>query len=424
MDVIIIIALILLNGLFSMSEVAMITARKSSLSIDAKKGNKSARMVLNMTEEPSKFLSTVQIGITLIGILTGLFSGNAFAEQFSKVFVNLGMSDAPSLALSQTLIVVIVTFLSILFGELMPKQIGLSAAEKIAKTMVGPMVALSWISSPIVWILSKTSNGLLKLFGVKQQETKVTEEEIKSMIAEGKEGGEVKGVEQDIVERVFSLGDRDVESIMTSRNEIVWIDIDMTNKEINELVQENLYEVYPVADGSLDKIVGVVFLKELFGKLVNPDFSIKSIINPVQYVPENMDVYKMLEQMQEQQIGYSLVSDEFGLCQGIVTHKDILEGLVGAISDKEDDPDIVEREGDGWLVDGQCSFYQFLEHFEMEEIYPQYEFNTVGGLTLDVLERIPVAGEQFTWKKFEFEIVDMDGARIDKLIVKIKGDDD
>lgn len=420
MDILIILILILINGLFSMCEVALITARKSSLLTDAKRGSASAKTVLKLTEEPSKFLSTIQVGITLIGILTGLFSGSAFAGDFALVFESWGLNSQLAFAVAQTIIVVVVTFFTILLGELVPKKMGMSAAEKIAKLMAGPMLFLSLIASPIVWILSHSTDWIVKILGIHSQEAKVTEEEIKSMIAEGKEDGEVQDVEQDIVERVFSLGDRTVESIMTSRSDIVWIDKDMTNSEINSLVQENLYEVYPVGDGSLDKVLGVVFLKELFGKLENVDFKIMSIIRPIQYLHENMDVYKVLQSMKDKQIGYGLVYDEFGVCQGIVTHKDILEGLVGAISDSEEEPDITERVSGGWLVDGQCPFYDFLSHFELEELYSEYDYNTVGGLTLDVLEHVPVAGEKFVWNKFEFEIVDMDAARIDKLIVKLR----
>lgn len=419
MEVPIIIALVFLNGVFAMSEIALVTARKSSMLANAKKGSKVAKLTLKLMDEPSRFLSTIQIGITLIGILTGMFSGAQIAEDFAEWMVSVGVVRTYAYPLAQGIIVIIVTFVTIVFGEILPKRIGMSAAERVAMGMSRPMVVLAWIARPFVWMLSKTTDIFVRLFHLEEQEAKVTEDEIKSMIAEGKEDGEVQDVEQDIVERVFSLGDRKVESIMTARNEIVWIDKNMTNREINELVQENLFEVYPVGDGSLDDITGVVFLKNLFGKLENESFSLDEIVRPAHYFHEYMDVYEALEQMKSKSLSYGLICDEFGVFQGIVTYKDILMGLVGNISDDNEEPAIVKRtEGDGWLVDGQCSFYDFLAHFELEDLYEENDYNTVGGLILEELGHIPTTGEHVKWNDFLFEVVDMDGARIDKIIVK------
>ena len=432
MEIFIILLLILLNGLFSMSEVSLINSRKSSLQVEAKKGSKTARTVLDLIENPTNFLSTVQIGITLIGILTGMFSGASIAVDLSEIFQKWGMKASVASPLAQTLIVVLVTLLTIILGELVPKKIGMSSSEKIARIISGPMVFLSWLTKPFVWILSKSTDGIVKLLGIKEQEPNVTEEEIKSMIAEGAEDGEVQEVEQDIVERVFSLGDRTIDSIMTNRSDIVWIDSEMSNEEINSTVKENLFQVYPVGEGSLDEIIGVVFLKDLFGKLDDKDFNISQILKPAQYFYENMEVFKVLEDMKEKHIGYGLICDEFGICQGIVTHKDILEGLVGAINNPEEEPFIIERKSEegGWLVDGQCPFYDFLAHFEKEEhenSEEEFDFNTIGGLILELLEHIPQSGERVSWKEFDFEVLDMDGARIDKILVKLRdeqGDQD
>lgn len=419
MELIIILILILLNGLFSMSEIAMISARKSNLSAEAKKGSSSAKRALQLAEEPDRFLSTVQIGITLIGILTGLYSGDKFAEDFSEILLGWGMNASIALGVSKTIIVVIVTYLTLIIGELLPKRIGMNYSERIAKVVAGPMHLLSLLTSPFVWILTKSTALLSKMIGLREEDPIVTEEEIKSMIAEGAEDGSVQEMEQDIVERVFSLGDRKVESIMTSRNEIVWIEKEMTAEDISDLIKENLFEVYPVGNDSLDDILGVVFLKELFAALDQPDFKLSDIIRPAQYFHEYTDVYKVLEQMQEKQVAYGLVCDEFGVFQGIVTHKDILEGLVGTISDDEQEPDIIERkEENSWLVDGQIPFYDFLEHFECEDLFAENDYNTLGGLILEKLEHIPLSGESLQWEDFQFEVVDMDGARIDKILVK------
>lgn len=402
-----------------MSEVALISARKSSISADVKRGSRAAKNVQTLTESPNRFLSTVQIGITVIGLLTGMFSGDSIAADLSEIFVGWGMLESVAQPVAKVLILVIVTYFTLIFGELVPKRFGMNAPERIAKGVSGPMLFLSWIAKPFVWVLDKSTSFFVKISRLQENESKVTEEEIKSMIAEGTEDGEVQEMEQDIVERVFSLGDRKIESIMTSRNEIVWIDREMSNSEIAQTVQENLYEVYPVGDGSLDDIIGVVYLKDLFGKLEKPDFSIENILKPAQYFHEYTDVYKVLEQMKNLQVAYGLVCDEFGVCQGIVTHKDILEGLVGTIDD-EDEPDIIERKEGGWLVDGQCQFYDFLAHFDLESLSAENDYNTIGGLILELMEHIPQSGEFVEWNNFRLEVIDMDGARIDKVLVTLK----
>lgn len=418
MEIAIIVALILLNGIFSMSEIAVVSARKSSLNNEAKRGNKSAQSAVNLANNPDRFLSTVQVGITLIGILTGLYSGDVLADDFAKVLSNTGIPQQYVLTVSKVSIVIVVTYFTIVFGELVPKRIGLSAAEKIAKFIARPMHYLSIAASPFVWVLSKSTSLIFNLLGIKNSDTKVTEEEIKSMIQEGIEVGEVQEVEQDIVERVFTLGDRDLESIMTYRGEIVWIDTDMTNQEIIGIIQNNPFDKYPVGNKDLDHVEGIVHLKDMFGKIEDPDFDIMQVVRPVHYFHENMEVYSALEEMKMKHVQYALVCDEFGIVRGIVTLKDILEALVGTILDPHEEPDIVQRQDGSCLVDGQCSFYDFLTYFKKGDLYSKYEYNTLSGLILDLLEHIPRTGELLTWKGFSFEIVDMDGARIDKVLVK------
>ena len=416
MEIVIILILILLNGVLSMCEIALVSARKTSISADAKRGSKSAKTVLKITDNPNRFLSTIQIGITLIGILTGLFSGEAVADDLAAVLANWGLSQTIAYDIAQITIVIIVTYLTLILGELVPKRIGMSSPENIAKKVAGPMMVISWIASPLVWILDKGTELFVTIFRISENETKVTEEEIKSMIAEGAEDGEVQEVEQDIVERVFSLGDRKIESIMTSRNEIVWLDISMTRDEIYKTVSEHLFEVYPVGNGSLDEIVGVVYLKDLFVKISAEDFDLRKMLQKAQHFHEYTDVFKVLEQMKQLQVAYGLICDEFGVCQGIVTHKDLLEGLVGTV-DTESEPDIIERKNaEGWLVSGQCPFYDFLEYFNLEELEEDNDYNTIGGLILELLEHIPSSGESVSWYDFHFEIIDMDGARIDKVL--------
>lgn len=402
-----------------MSEIAVISARKSSLSTDVKKGSKSAKMVLKLANDPDRFLSTVQIGITLIGILTGIYSGATLADDFSDILVGIGVSTTYAHITAQTIIIILVTYLTIIFGELVPKRIGLSAAEKASKIVARPMYILSVIAAPFVWILAKSTEVMFNLLGIKETETKVTEEEIKSIVQEGMEDGEVQEVEQDIVERVFLLGDLKVSSLMTHRSDVVSLDIHYTKEEIKAVLEQNLYETYPVIDRTFDNLLGTVSLKTLIFRFDQDDFNLEDVVSPATYFHENMSVYKALEQMKEHRLSQAFICDEFGSFQGIITLKDILEGLVGTIEEMNNEPEIIKRsDSESWLVDGQCSIYNFLSYFDEEDLYDNNSnYNTVGGLILELLEHIPQSGEQVDWKNFHFEIVDMDGARIDKVLV-------
>lgn len=405
-----------------MSEIALVSARKARLEIDAKKGNKSAKTALDLANEPDRFLSTVQIGITLVGILTGLYSGEAFAADFAEVIAGVPALQPYALVIAKTTIVVVVTYLTLILGELVPKRIGLRFAEAVSKLIAKPMNILSKISAPLVWLLSVSTNFVVHLFGLKHvEENKVTEEEIKAIVQEGLDDGEIQEVEQDIVERVFNLGDRNVGSIMTHRSELVWLDTDDSVAEIREKVQENLYNIYPVASGKLDDLQGVVFLKDLFLYLEKPGFALKEIIRPATYLPENQSVYNALAQFKQACVKYGIVTDEFGGIQGIVTMKDILEGLIGQMPEAGEEMEIVEREDGSWLVDGQLSFYDFLAYFDLEDLYADHDYNTLSGLILEILEHVPHTGETLEWLTFRLEIVDMDGARIDKVLVSKKG---
>ncbi len=417
MEIAIIIGLILLNGVFAMSEIAVISARKTSLNVDACNGSQAAKSALKLAGNPDRFLSTVQVGITLIGILTGIYSGDVLAAKLSPVLVKWGMAAKYAYPVAQTAIVIIVTYLTIIFGELVPKRIGMTSAERVSKIIARPMQWLSMIAMPFVWVLAKSTSGMFKLLGIKDRGTKVTEEEIKSLIREGAEDGEVQEVEQDIMERVFTLGDRDLESIMTYRNYIVWIDVAMTKAEVKEAIHNNPFDKYPVCDGDLDNTLGIVYLKDMFMAIDSADFDIKTLLRPAEYFYENMQVYAALERMKENHGQCALVSDEFGTIKGMVTLKDIMEALVGDIPELDDEPDIIARQDGGYLVDGQCSFYNFLDYFKLSDLYSKYEYNTLSGLILELYGNIPKTGDRIKWNDFMFEIVDMDGARIDKVLV-------
>ncbi len=281
------------------------------------------------------------------------------------------------------------------------------------------MDILSKVASPIVWVLSKSTQGVILLLGLNRTgENKVTEEEIRAVVQEGFDSGEVQDVEQDIVERVFTLGDRDVGSIMTHRSDLIWLNMQDGMDAIRRKVKENLYNVYPVASERFDNIVGVVFLKDLFGRIDQPDFTLQQVLRPAQFVPESQSVYNALEQFKQARVKYGIVTDEFGGVQGLVTLADIVEALIGQLPDVDEELEIKQRADGSWLVDGQYSFYNFLEYFDMEDLYADYDYNTLSGLILELLERVPKTGDTFSWQCFDFEIVDMDRARIDKVLVK------
>jgi Hemolysins and related proteins containing CBS domains len=419
MEILIILFLILLNGLFSMSEIAVIAARKGKLRNEANQGNKMAIAAYKLQSNPNNFLSTIQIGITLIGILTGLYSGDVLTSKLSPVLESWGLSRDYAYPVSQISIVILVTYISILFGELVPKRLGMSSAEKIAKLIARPMQILSVIAKPFVWVLSKSTSFVFNFFGIKQEGSKVTEEEIKAMVYEGTMDGEVQEVEQDIVERVFTLGDRDLESIMTPRMDLVWLDLDMSKKEIKEIILRNSVSKFPVTNGTLDQIEGVVHLKDIFSAIDSPEFDLRKILAPAQYFYESMEVYKALETMKKTHNHFALIIDEFGSLNGVVSLKDIMEAIVGEIPMMNEDPDIVKQKDDSYLIDGQCSFYDFLHYFKKNNLYPDNEFNTVSGLLLEEFGHLPYPGEQIEWEGFHFEVLKREGARIDQILVRL-----
>lgn len=417
MDFLIIIILIILNGVFAMSEIAIISARKSSLMKESKEGNKNAKTALSLANQPDKFLSTIQIGITLIGILTGIYSGDTIAKELSNILIKINIPIIYASSISKIIVVALVTYLTLIFGELVPKRLAMIMPEKIAKAVASPMTILSKIGAPFVWILSKSALIVSKILGIKDDKNPITEEEIKSMVEEGKQVGEVKEVEQDIIERAFFLGDRKIESIMTHRSDIVCLDINMSVDEIKKIISKNPFSNYPLIDKNLDNIIGIIRITDIFDKL-NGKIKIEKFAKKVNYFHNNMEVYLVLEEMKKNNIKIGFISDEFGNIDGMITQSDIFDALVGSISESKENEDIKERKNGGWFVDGQCPIYDFLEYFEIDDETVSNNYNTISGLILEILQHIPLEGESIKWKNLNIEIVDMDGARIDKIIVK------
>lgn len=422
MEIIIILLLIVLNGVFSMSEIALISSRKSRLESEAKKGSSSAKTALELANSPNKFLSTVQIGITLIGILTGIYSGEAITADLQS-FLEQFQTIAPyAKSLAVVIIVVIVTFFTLILGELVPKRIGLTYPESIAKMVALPMRFVSIITAPFIWLLTHSTEFLLKVLKIKPNEDgRITEEEIKAIIKEGTEGGEVQEIEQDIVERVFHIGDRKINSLMTHRKSVAYLSVDDSLEEIKSKILDELHSIYPVCENNdLDDVVGVVHLKDLFANFEKKSgFNLREILNEPAYFIEHTSAYRALEAFKKSKIHYALVTDEYGVTQGIITLNDILEALVGDASEfYQDEFQLTEREEGTWMVDGHYSLHDFLTHFELDDLIADYEVTTVSGLIITELGHIPKQGEKLIWNRFELEIIDMDGVIIDKILIK------
>jgi putative hemolysin len=406
-----------------MSEIALISARKNRLENAAKKGSKKAQAALDLANSPNKLLSTVQIGITLIGILTGIYSGAKITTDVRTFVEGFELLKPYAESLSVGIVVVILTFLSLVLGELLPKRIGLNHPEGIAKAVAIPMKMMSTVTAPFIWLLTITTEFLLKVLQIKPTaDGKVTEEEIKAIIKEGTDHGEVQEIEQDIVERVFHIGDRKVNSLMTHRNSVIFIPLNSSKQQIKELMLKELHSVYPVFGENYNEIVGVVNLKNIFSTMDNNNFNLKSIMTEAPYLMEQTTAYTALENFKKSGIHYAFVSDEYGDFQGIITLNDILEALVGDASEfYKDDFQLTEREDGSWLVDGHYSLHDFLTYFELDELINDYEVTTVSGLIMTELEHIPKQGEKLIWQKYELEVIDMDGVKIDKVIVKSLG---
>jgi putative hemolysin len=402
-----------------MSEIALISSRKSRLETAAKKGNKSAKTALDLANSPNKFLSAVQIGITLIGILTGIYSGDKITEDVEYFVSGFEAITPYAHSVAVGIVVVVLTFFSLVLGELLPKRIGLNHPEAIAKAMAMPMKIISIITAPFIWLLTTSTEFLLKILQIKPTaDGKVTEEEIKAIIKEGTEVGEVQEIEQDIVERVFHIGDRKVNSLMTHRSSMVYLSMDDSLEEIKSKVLDELHSVYPVCEENLDEVVGVVFLKDLFANFEKGNFDLRSIAREPSYFIEHTSAYKALENFKKTKVHYAFITDEYGVFQGIITLNDILEALVGDAADFDDDEyKLIANEDGSWLVDGQYSLHDFLTYFDMDELTTDYEVTTVSGFIITELGAIPKEGDKLIWNKLEFEAQKMDGVKIDKILI-------
>lgn len=419
MEILILLALILLNGVFSMSEIALVSARKARLESQANKGNARAREALDLSNHPDTFLSTVQIGITLIGILTGIYSGEKLTDDLIAYLNRFPFLREYSDGLATAIIVITLTYFSLILGELVPKRLGLSRPEAIAKAMAKPMRILSLVAHPFIWFLSKSSFIIMKLFKIRSDENQVTEEEIKAIISEGTEHGAIEEAEQEIIERVFHLGDRNITSLMTHRSDIIWFDLNDHEENIREKIIAEPHTIYPICDGDIDNLKGVVSLKDIY---VSPDRTLfKDYMKPALFIPDNNTAYQVMEKFKESKIHSCFIVDEYGSIRGLITLNDILEAIIGDMPQPDDSEgyEITKRDDGTYLIDAQIPFYDFLSRFDKTDWISgeELEFDTLAGCILNEIERIPQTGDKIDWREFTFEIMDMDGHRIDKVLV-------
>lgn len=413
-ELIILLVLIVLNGFCSMFEIALVSSKKFKLESLYKKGSKGAKVALELLDNPSKFLSTVQMGITIIGILMGICTGEKLTNSLAMLLSPIG---AYSHSVAAVLVVLFITYLSIVFGELIPKKIGLLFPETIACLFSRPMNILSKIAKPFIWLLVGTNNLVMKIFGLKDRKDGVSEEEIKAMVQTSANDGEIEKIEHNIVERVFDLGDRRVSELMTSRGDVVCVDINSTLDDLKETIKEEVHTIYPVVDGSLDTLIGLVNLKMIFTSVLEKDFDLKEhIIKPI-YVHDNTSAYKVLEHFRVSGTHFSLVVDERGGISGIITLDDVLDALVGDMSEKHhDEYKITEKETNVWIADAQYPYFEMIRKFELDE-EDNGEYATIAGLVLNMVGHIPKVGDSIEWNNFRIEVTEMSDVRIEKLLI-------
>ncbi len=418
-EIVLIIGLIILNGVFAMAEIALISARKTKLELQSNKGDVQAKKALSLANRPDTFLSTVQIGITLVTILVGIFSEQNIRDAIIVFLNRFTWLQAYVNTVGTVIVVFLITYFS-LISELTGKRIGLSSPEKIAKLSATPMIFVSKIAYPFVWLLSKSTSLISSIFNIRPNDSPVTEEEIKAIINEGTETGAIEENEQAIIERVFHLGDRNITSLMTHRSDIVWMDVNCKVADIKQKMNEVVHTSYPLCEGVIDNIKGIVSIKDIL--LATDETLLRDLMKPGLYVPENNSVYQVLERFKQLKTNSCFIVDEYGSLEGMMTLNDILEAIVGDIGPQDaDDYEILEREDGTFLIDAQLPFYDFLSRFEKTDFMDEgdQDYNTLAGFILHHLQTIPATGDKLEWQGFNFEIIDMDGNRIDKVLVTL-----
>jgi len=423
LEVFLIFILILINGLFSMYEMAMVSSRKVRLEQMEEDGDESASSALKLLSTPNRYLSTVQFVITLISILSGAFGGARLAKPLTQFFERKAWFGASAEGWALSIIVILVTFFSLVLGELVPKRIALGNPERIAARFSGVMNVFAQIARPVVWFLSTSTNFFLKLFGIKPKaQPAITEEEIELLIEQGAQQGIFEAKEQDMVSAVFRFTERRVDAIMTPRMDMVWIDLDDPRGVIIDDLKSSAFSRVPVAHGSLDQVIGMVYLKDLIGvDMSSPDFNLLNYSQEPLYVPESTKALTVFDKFRQTGKHQALVIDEYGGVQGIVTLYDVLESIMGDIPQDELDTEqeAIKRADGSWLFDGLLPIDELKEKLDLDELPGESKagYQTLSGFVMNQLGAIPRVGQSFTWDKLRFEVVDMDGRRVDRVLV-------
>uniref|UniRef100_UPI004057529C hemolysin family protein n=1 Tax=Candidatus Electronema sp. TaxID=2698783 RepID=UPI004057529C len=428
-EILIIFFLLLANGVFAMAEIAVVSARKAKLQQLAEAGNAKARAALELANDPNQFLAAVQIGITLVGILAGAFGGATLAESLVPYLSWIPLLEPYAETAAVVLVVLCITYCSLIIGELVPKRLALNNAEGIAMTVAGPMRALSAAAGPAVRMLSFSTELVIRLLRIKPStEPSITPEEIKVLIEQGTESGVFEESEQDMIENVLQLDERRISAFMTPRTQIVWFDIEDSPEDIRRKVADCQHSRFPVVNGSLDNVMGIVRAKDMLNQMLSGQpLDLKLLLQPPLFVPESMSALKVLELFKQQRTHIALIADEYGGIHGMITHNDILEDITGyvpfSLSGGPAEPQAVLQRDDGsWLLDGLLSIDELKEIFDLEKL-PDEEhghYQTVGGLVMAQIRSIPTAGQWFEWGDLRFEVMDMDGRRVDKVLVTRK----
>jgi putative hemolysin len=419
-EILTILLLIVINGVLAMSEAALLASRKAKLQQLANEGDKAAASTLELLKSPNIFLSTIQIGITLIGVLAGAVGGATIAEALASSMQSIPYVGPYSETISLGIVVLIITVLTIWLGELVPKRLGINSPERIAKIIVGPMFFISKLFSPLVKLMSGATDLILAIFGIKlSEEPPITEEELQVLIDQGTQAGVFEEAEQDMVEGIFSLGDTRVYSVMTPRTEIVWLDVNDTTEEILEKISGSPYSRFPIRQDSLETILGIVKSRDLLvTTLSKKEVNLKELAKPAYFIPETMLASRALEVLKKNNAEVLLVVDEFGGVQGLLTINDILEEIVGVMEGEE--PQATQRQDGSWLLDGMLEVDEFKEIFALNELPHETEYETLSGFVMTSLGRLPQTADHFEWNNLRFEVVDMDGRRVDKVLVTAK----
>lgn len=418
-EIIVIIFLTMLNGLLAMSELAIVSSRKSRLEQMIKDGDKGARSALLLLGNPSRFLSTVQIGITLIGLSAGAFSGATIGHRLGLWLDSFPVISPYGDILGIGVTVIVITYLSVIIGELVPKRIAFAQPERIAAFIARPMQVLSLIFTPAVWLLHVSTEGVLRVFHMSaNRETSITEDEVKSLITEGTRAGVFAPQEKEMIDGVLRLADRPVRAIMTPHSRIIWLDSQSDRDTILKILETNRFSRVLVCDGTLDKPIGVVNAKDLLPKAMTcADINLADLITPLLYVPENTSILILLNQFKKEKVHVAAVIDEYGMTKGLVTLTDVIEAVAGDLPELGEDmtPEITQRNDGSWLIDGM------LPTDELESvtgISVGKSMKILAGFVMEQLGHIPAAGESFIYGSYRFEVVDMDGNRIDKVLIQ------